>query len=127
MKIRIRGNFVRFRLTQSEVKEISEKGLYEEKTVFGPGPDDVFTYRLQAQAGITQLQATFAQNTITMMLPADEAKTWHGNAKVGFENMVDNGTNNPLQLLLEKDFACLDETVEDQSDNYPNPLAHLHK
>jgi hypothetical protein len=22
---------------------------------------------------------------------------------------------------LEKDFTCLDETGEDQSDNYPNP------
>jgi hypothetical protein len=25
--------------------------------------------------------------------------------------------------LLEKDFACLDNTLEDQSDNYPNPKA----
>jgi len=26
-----------------------------------------------------------------------------------------------LHLLLEKDFVCLDNTAEDQSDNYPNP------
>jgi hypothetical protein len=30
-------------------------------------------------------------------------------------------------LLVEKDFVCLDNTIEDQSDNYPNPLAEFHK
>jgi len=38
--------------------------------------------------------------------------------RVGFENH-DAG----LHLLVEKDFVCLDEVNEDQSDNYPNPLA----
>jgi hypothetical protein len=28
-----------------------------------------------------------------------------------------------LFLLIEKDFVCLDNTFEDQSDNYPNPNA----
>lgn len=127
MKIRIRGNFVRFRLTQSEVKEISEKGFYQETTAFDLGAGQVFTYRLEAVEGITQLQAALSHNTITMQMPANEALTWYANDKIGFENDIDNGTPSPLHLLLEKDFACLDETVEDQSDNYPNPLAHLHK
>jgi len=26
-----------------------------------------------------------------------------------------------LYLLIEKDFKCLDETTEDQSDNFENP------
>jgi hypothetical protein len=38
--------------------------------------------------------------------------------KVGFEAI-----NGALQLLVEKDFTCLDKIDEDQSDNYPNPLA----
>jgi len=38
--------------------------------------------------------------------------------KVGFEN-----ADGKLHLLVEKDFVCLDEVAEDQSDNYPNPLA----
>jgi len=28
-----------------------------------------------------------------------------------------------LKLLLEKDFVCLDDTDEDQSDQYDNPNA----
>ena len=38
--------------------------------------------------------------------------------KVGFE-----GKQGDLVLLVEKDFTCLDNAEEDQSDNYPNPLA----
>jgi hypothetical protein len=33
------------------------------------------------------------------------------------------GNDKYLFLLVEKDFVCLDNTVEDQSDNYPNPNA----
>ena len=36
--------------------------------------------------------------------------------RVGFEEKGD-----PLYLLVEKDFTCLDQVEEDQSDNYPNP------
>ena len=38
--------------------------------------------------------------------------------RIGFENRYEE-----LHLLVEKDFTCLDNVGEDQSDNYPNPLA----
>ena len=127
MKVRIKGNFVRYRLVQSEVKRISELGSCEEKTVFGPKGNQTFTYRLESKSGINQLEATFENNVLTMYIPVDEAKKWYHVERVGYENDVDNGTSIPLHLLLEKDFVCLDETVEDQSDNYPHPFENLHK
>ena len=42
-------------------------------------------------------------------------------AQAGFENNMDFGDGKQLFLLIEKDFVCLDETIEDQSDNYENP------
>jgi hypothetical protein len=42
--------------------------------------------------------------------------------RIGFENNYGG-----LFLLVEKDFTCLDEVAEDQSDNYPNPLAASQK
>jgi hypothetical protein len=127
MKVRIKGNFVRFRLVQSEVKTISELGICEEKTVFGPNKDQVFTYRLMPQSGISQLESTFENNTLTILIPTEEAKNWFTNDRIGYENDVHNGTDSPLHLLIEKDFVCLDETIEDQSDNYPHPFADSHK
>ena len=43
---------------------------------------------------------------------------WADTDRVGFENKANN-----FYLLVEKDFKCLDNVEEDQSDNYPNPLA----
>lgn len=122
MKIRIRGNTVRYRLTQSEVKTISETGYYQEQTPFPNGR--VFTYALKTSPGIEQLDATFDGDTITMLMPESAAKSWFTDSRVGYENDTPNGG---LHLLLEKDFVCLDETVEDQSDNYPHPYADSHK
>ena len=42
--------------------------------------------------------------------------------KTGFES-----NQGDLHLLIEKDFTCLDNIEEDQSDNYPNPLAEKLK
>jgi hypothetical protein len=49
------------------------------------------------------------------------ASNWDANDKVGFENTVSLKNGKTLHLLLEKDFTCLDDRGEDESDNYPNP------
>lgn len=119
MKIRIRGNSVRFRLTKSEVDTFGSEGYVEEKTEFG---NSSFIYALQKSDG-DSIQASFDGMKITMLVPEDIQKKWVGTQVVGFDNMIDLGNGKELYLLLEKDFKCLDETIEDQSDNYEHPLA----
>lgn len=119
MKIRIKGNFVRYRLTQTEVKTLAETGHLAEETCFGAGQK--FGYELAAKEGISGLQANFDNGKITMFVPADAAQNWFAEERVGFENEVEVASGVSLKLLLEKDFVCLDDTEEDQSDNYPNP------
>lgn len=120
MKIRIRGNSVRFRLTKTEVDKFSSEGYVEEHTAFN---ENIFSYALSASTEDEALNATFTGNKITFNVPAAFAKDWAGNDIVGTKNIqiLEDGTE--LFLLLEKDFVCLDETFEDQSDNYPNPKA----
>ena len=65
-----------------------------------------------------QLSATFSNNTITLFMPASMLTELAETDKVGFENI-----RHLPHLLIEKDFTCLDNVAEDQSDNYPNPLA----
>lgn len=120
MKIRIRGNTVRFRLTKTEVEAFCKTGYYEQKTEFST---KTFTYALKASEKVDKLQVEFVGDAITMFLPEEESRQWFASDKVGFENTVLLGNDKELFLLLEKDFACLDNTTEDQSDNYPNPLA----
>lgn len=119
MKIRIKGNTVRLRLSKSEVAFFEKEKTIAEETDFG---NAVFKYSLTASDSITQIGASFHNNSITISIPLAEAVTWATTNKVGLSNEVSIGNGKKLYLLIEKDFKCLDETIEDQSDNYDNPL-----
>lgn len=118
MKIRIRGNSVRFRLTKSEVEQIKTTGFFQEDTDFG---NTIFTYRLEKK-DIKDLTAEYNNNCITIYMPTKDANEWYDIERIGYENEVELKGGKTLRLLIEKDFVCLDETVEDQSDNYAHPL-----
>lgn len=113
MKIRIKGNSLRYRLTRSEVERLAKNGQLEETTNFG---DTQLTYAIK-QTGNDALSASFEANTITLHLPDTMIQQLAYTDRVGFDN-----NNNGLYLLIEKDFMCLDTPAEDQTDNYPNPL-----
>ena len=114
MKLRIKSNSLRYRLTKSDVSQLNEKGYLEDHVNFG---GQSFTYSVQL-TNDTQLSATLKNNTITLFAPRYMIDELVETDKTGFEN--NSGT---LSLLIEKDFTCLDNVAEDQSDNYPNPLA----
>ena len=118
MKLRIKGNSIRIRLTKKEVAAIASKGYLEEHTQFG---HTVFTYALSKVDDLEELSASFVDNTITMLVPEKLVTDWPNNDVVGFEARMSLADGDTLNLLLEKDFVCLDHTTEDQSDNYPNP------
>ena len=121
MKIRILGNSVRYRLTRSDVRRLADTGRVEETTCFGPLSGQTLTYALESRAELQHLDATFDGYTITLYLPTETALAWADDDRVGFEYDLPVTTDTRLKLLIEKDFVCIDETVEDQSDNYPNP------
>jgi hypothetical protein len=114
MKIRIKGNALRYRLTKSDISTLARDGYLQEQTSFVGQP---FVYALKITEAGT-LTAEFLNNTITLFMPRFMINELAGTEKVGFEDK-----NGPVQLLVEKDFTCLDNVEEDQSDNYPNPLA----
>lgn len=119
MKIRIKGNSVRLRLTKSEVDTLAAKGYVEEATQFF---NSALIYALQAKDGIDNLKADFSENTITMYIPTAWATGWHIADTVGYRHDLPLPQGGTLSLLLEKDFKCIDsDTTEDQSDNYENP------
>ena len=120
MKIRIKGNSIRIRLTKTEVENFSKEGFIEEKTEFG---NNDFSYRIESSTTHHELTAAYIENRIVIYIPMAIAKNWTSTDQVGFENKMDIGNDKHLFLLIEKDFVCLDNTFEDQTDNYPNPNA----
>lgn len=123
MKLRIKGNTIRIRLTKSEVSYFHQFKHIEEKTDFGGSQ---LTYGIKRYNG-KELISSFENHSLFFFIPDKIADEWTTTDKVGYSADMDLSDGKKLYLLLEKDFKCLDETTEDQSDNYDNPIAHLHK
>lgn len=118
MKIRIKGNSVRFRLTKTEVKSLCERGIAREKTAFN---ESNFVYAVKVSDKYDNLHASFLNLGIILFLPKEIISDWYLNEQVGFYHTQTLEEGQKLELTLEKDFVCMDESIEDQSDNYPNP------
>ena len=118
MKIRIRGNTIRYRLSKSEVAKLTEKGMLEERTEFANGD---LKYSIKQTENI-YLSADLSQNNITLFVPKKALQEWAKTEQVGLENFMALPNGNSLFLLLEKDFKCNDAVInEDQSDYFENP------
>ena len=120
MKIRIKGNSLRIRLSKPEVETFCREGYLEERTEFG---ESAFIYKLVRANNAADLNAGFENGAITMYVPAGLTKAWETNNIVGFDYTKTLPGGGGLFLLLEKDFKCIDSSVqEDQTDNFDNPL-----
>lgn len=118
MKIRIKGNSIRIRLTKTEVSTLCTNGYLQEKTSF---INNSLIYALCVAENKNELSASFTENKITMFVPADFVKDWPVNDIITLDGTIPIGNEENLYLKLEKDFICIDHTDEDQSDNYENP------
>ena len=119
MKIRIKGNSVRLRLGMSEVARFAETGVLTEETHFISG---MLSYVLKkTNDGV--VRADISGSEITVFVPEAISNQWIGSDLVGFQEKMPLPNGESLFILVEKDFVCLDNTFEDQSDNYPNPNA----
>lgn len=118
MKIRIKGNTVRYRLSKSEVVTLAEEGVLEERTEF---INSALLYTIK-QTEDAFLSADFLQNTLTLYVPQRALQQWAETSQVGIEHNMSLPNGDTLYLLLEKDFKCIDAPVtEDQSDYFENP------
>jgi len=125
MKLRIRGNSIRLRLTRSEVAQFDEKGLIEETIAFNFAPMQQLIYALE-KITVENVSATFENNRLCIFVPQAQAENWANSNQIGIEAEQLLGENKRLRILIEKDFACSeDRPDEDESDTFPNPLQSI--
>ena len=118
MKLRIRGNSIRLRLTRGEVEEFGKTGRVEESVDFGTG-NSKFTYAVETLNGDEKIFAVFDNERLCVYVPEAIVRDWVKSNDVGIE-----GGNGGPRILIEKDFACLKERPgESDSDAFPNPTA----
>jgi len=123
MKLRIRGNSIRLRLKQGEVTQVAAGESVIEETHF---PGAVLTCRLNVSE-TNDIEANFADGNLEFSLPASKVLGWATTDEVSLtatQSLPDGAT---LNLLIEKDFSCLEpghgRDHEDDADSFPHPSA----
>jgi hypothetical protein len=102
LKLRIRDNSIRLRLSKTEVDTVNSDGLVRGKVQFAGS--NSFTYVLESSPATVKPEAHFSRVSISSEQNLDEKEH--------------------LKILVEKDFACLaPREGEDESDLYPHPDA----
>ena len=122
MKIRIKDNFIRFRVAQKEVEVLQEEKKLLREVEFG-NTFPSFQYGIEISSSIHELQVSYREHTILVHIPEDTANQWLTTDQVGFEHTISLANEKSLLVLIEKDFQCLHKRPhEDESDNFPHPL-----
>ena len=122
MKLRVRDNSIRLRLTRSEVELVRNDGLGLGRVPLA-GRNN-FDYVLESSPATVKPEAHISNNVLTVRIPEAEIISWSESDEVSISasQILDGGDQ--LNILVEKDFACLaPREGEDETDMYPHPEA----
>lgn len=115
MKIRIKDNSARFRLTQNEVTALVKYGETWSKCNFGKGE---LVYGIKS-TDADDISCVFIGNKVTTKVPKALLTNWDTDQRVGFDKRTDD-----LYILIEKDWQCLKpRDHEDESNLYKHPAS----
>jgi hypothetical protein len=123
MKLRIKGNSLRLRVSRSELARFQAGGRIEETIHFTAAPEATLTYALESALRSSPVSVRYGSREITVILSQDRARIWGAEDEVGVYTTLDMGPAGSLEVVVEKDFACLDRSDEDNSDAFANPVA----
>ena len=122
MKLRIRDNSIRLRLTRTEVETLRDDGMVRASTAFPGGRE--LRYEVESSPASIKPGAFLSNSTVTVRLPESVVQAWANTEQVSISGEVQHSNGDALAILVEKDFACLaPREGEDESDMYPHPQA----
>ena len=123
MKLRIRGNAIRLRLKRGEVESLAAGEKLVEETKF---PGSVFSYSLELSDN-EDMMASFEGGQIVITMPREIIPEWADTDLVSLYTEQKLSGDGLLEILVEKDFTCLEpghhRNCEDDQDTYPHPSA----
>jgi hypothetical protein len=122
LKLRIRDNSIRLRLSRTEVDTVNSDGLVRGQVQFAGS--NSFDYVLESSPATVKPEAHISNNVLTVRIPQMDVNQWAESEQVSIssEQILDDGAL--LMILVEKDFACLaPREGEDESDLFAHPDA----
>jgi len=120
MKLRIKGNSLRLRVSPSEMEQLLQSGRVEETIYFGADEDARLTYALEHSTQAEAMTVRYRPREVTVLISSREVRSWAEGNGVGMYGAT-GSAQGPLELAIEKDFACLDKAAAENADTFPNP------
>lgn len=121
MKIRIQNNSLRLRLSKSDMAKLDESGIIISRSHISE--TTILKFELCVSAS-DNYDVRFQDNSTVIEIPKSQKEYLLVENNVGFNFTFDNGQNDGLYILIEKDFQCLIPRDTDVASNlYPNPLS----
>ena len=118
MKLRLRANTIRLRLTRSEVEAAGCGRTIVDITQFAGG--ETFEVALAPGTG-PDLAAGFDGQRLTVSAPLALLTAWAGNDRVA---LAEPASGPGPSILVEKDFQCLSPRPgDDDNDTFAHPRA----
>jgi hypothetical protein len=123
MKLRIKGNSLRLRVSRSELARFESGERIEETIHFTGDPEAKLTYALEFALQSAPVKVRYESNQVTVILSEAQARIWGVEGEVGVYETLDVDSTGSLDVILEKDFACADGSDIENNDTFPNPQA----
>jgi hypothetical protein len=123
MKLRLKGNSLRLRVTRSELATLQTGERIQENSLFPANPPASLGYALQVGLHNEPVHVVFASQQIIVSLSQNQLASWSGEHQVGIYASLPVAEGTVLEVAIEKDFACLDLSDEDNTDTFANPMA----
>jgi hypothetical protein len=120
LKLRFKGNTLRLRLNQLEVRELASGAVVRERVPFPSGALEYQIKRSESGFG-----TTFKESLIDVSVPADKLTAWAASEEIGIYFEVQAGAEK-LRVSIEKDLECIDGPADEIDPNaYPRAKGQL--
>ena len=123
MKLRIQGDSLRLRVSRSELARLLDGERVEDTIHFSAAPDAHLTYAMQSASQAEPVRVEYGPQIAVVLISRTRMSSWGKNSEVGIYESIDLGSSRSLEVIVEKDFACLDRSAEENIDTFANPLA----
>lgn len=112
---------MRLRVSRSELARLLNGDRIEETIHFTAAPEAKLTYALDSMVQSAPVKVEYGSQAVTVILSEEQAHIWSSESEVGVYRVLDLGDAGLLEVIVEKDFACLDRSDEDNVDTFANP------
>lgn len=123
MKLRLKGNSLRLRVTRSELAHLQAGERIVEEVLFPADLPTSLEYILEVGSHHQPVQVAFTSQQIVVSISQDQLTSWSDEHQVGIYASLPVTEITDLEVAIEKDFACLDLSDEDNKDTFANPMA----